>query len=612
MKIYLRRLGESSLKSVGLPFDILATVLVLSAVACLYWQVLGHQFVAWDDTSYVSENRRVLSGLSWGNVQWAFGTFQVSNWHPLTLLSHMLDVEMWGLRPGMHAATNVAIHMANSALLYAFFSRVSTYMQGGSLGRLPALLFSLLFAVHPLHVESVAWISQRKDMLCAFFWLLAMHAYLTYRLHRTVLGYLSVTAFMVLSLLSKPMAVTLPLVLCVIDWWQLKRSNCPPWPALMRLGVEKIPWLVLSAAVAYLTIVAQTSAMPVFNSFERLQIAISAYGWYLRKALFPTDLHFYYLTENAWDISHLAIGFILLLSASWFVYRRRNDRPELLAGWLCYLITLLPVVGFIKVGTQAWADRYVYLPHVGLFLIGVSAAMSVPANRQARRLALLAIVALLFGFAWTTWRQISVWKDTSTLYQNALSKEPQHYVAMMGLANHSLKTRDYLGARTYALKALELSAGPSLVRSMHSVLGELELAAGNLSEAIQHFESGRDTDGSNSEIRLSLGRAYLQAGRLHAAEAEYREALRLDSTSADALNGLGVALGVQKRFDEALQHMEKALEFAPKRRDIHNNMATLALQSGDRNKARSAYLKMLLLDPEDARARAALAELTDQ
>jgi protein O-mannosyl-transferase len=605
MKFHLQRVRAFDPQSSSTAFDVVATALILLIVACLYFQVLGHQFVAWDDTSYVSENQRVMLGLDWSNVKWSFGTFQLSNWHPVTLLSHMLDVEIWGLRPGMHAATNVAIHMLNSVLVYFFFCRAVVYMQGGTLSKVPALLFALLFAVHPLHVESVAWISQRKDMLCALFWLLAMHAYLSYARRRSVLGYLLVTVSIALSLLSKPMAVTLPLILWTIDWWQLQRQGGSTWRSLAKLGLEKIPWLLLSAGVAYLTIVAQASAMPAFNSFERIQLAISAYGWYLGKTFLPTDLHFYYLAENAWDVSHFAFALPLLVLVSWLAYHCRTKRPEFLAGWLWYLITLFPVVGFIKVGTQSWADRYV-------FLIGVSVAVSVAANPQIRKRAIVSMIIFLLGLSWVAWRQISVWANTSTLYQNALLKEPRHYVAMMGLANHSIRIGDYAAARRLAVAALELSKGPSLVRSMQGVLGEVALSSGNLSEAIRHFESGRDAEKSSSEIRLKLGLAYMQAGKLSLAEAEYREVLRQDGSSVDGLNGLGVSLGLQERFDEAMQAMERAVKYAPKRRDIRRNFATLALQSGNLSKARDAYSELILLDPEDHKARAALAGLTNK
>lgn len=589
--------------------DALALTLIIGLTSIVYWQVLTHQFVAWDDTSYVSENQRVLQGITWDNVRWAFGTFQLSNWHPLALLSHMLDVEIWGLRPGLHAATNVAIHIVNSMLLYGLFSRALPFSQVSVPQRWSALVAALLFALHPMHVESVAWIAQRKDVLCAFFWLSAVAAYLHYANNRTALGYASTTVLVLLSLLSKPMAVSLPFVFLILDWWRLHQARGLTWENASSVVIEKLPWFGLSVTVALITIAAQESAMPHFDLLERIQLAIAAYGWYLKKTFWPTDLHFYYLTENAWRNQEFVVGLSILFSLTWLALCWRNSRPGFLVGWIWFLVTLVPVVGFVKVGTQAWADRYVYLPHVGLLVMCASGSGLINFNSRTRGIAGVSIVSALLLLTWITWRQVATWKDTPTLYRNALSIDQGHYVAMMGLANHYYRLGDFRNARAYATKALSLSRGPSLARSMHNVLGEVALASSNLPDAINHFELGKELDPSSGEMQLKLGFAYMKAGQLDRAEASYRDAMAKADSSVDALNGLGVVLGLQMRFGEALRFIEQAAALAPNRRDVLSNLATLASQSGNPSKAQDAYVKLLALDPMNEKARAALADM---
>lgn len=591
--------------------DFFSLLLLASVIAAVYGSVISHQYVAWDDVSYVSDNAKVLAGLTWSNVFWAFSTFQLANWHPLTLVSHMLDVSLWGAKPGIHAATNVVIHLANTALLYLVVRRVLAPLSENSRSIVLALAMALAFAVHPLHVESVAWISQRKDVLCAFFWLLAIHAYLSYVRNPTPAAYFGVTCLISLSLMSKPMAVTLPLTLLILDWWPLRRwpgrANASGWLPLY----EKLPWFGLSALVGVLTVMAQTQAMPSYGILERIHIALMAYGWYLVKSFYPSGLHFYYLAEIAWDAAGLLASIAALLFISVGSYKLRYKRPELLAGWLWFLITLLPVVGFVKVGTQAWADRYTYVPHIGLFWMLLSLARFPITTLMRQYLSMVAFAAIMVCFAWISAAQVGVWKNTTTLYQHALSQNSNHYVAIMGLANQALRDKEYDKAQRLAERALSLSNGAALVRAMRGVLGDVALVKGDIPSAISHYERGGAADQLDDGIRSKLGLVYLQNGQFVEAELSYREALRRSADSVEALNGLGVALGLQGRLEESYSTLLIAVGYAPHNRGLRHNLAATAVRAGNTAAAKAAYSELLKIYPDDAVASKALAELPE-
>jgi tetratricopeptide (TPR) repeat protein len=592
-------------------FDIAALLAILATALLVYGQVVDHEFVAWDDSSYVSENQRVLQGLHWSNVVWAFSTFQLANWHPITLLSHMLDVSLWGANPGFHAAVNLGLHISNTLLIYSFFRRTSH--KGAALfGAFTALFVSLLFAVHPLHVESVAWISERKDVLCAFFWLLAMHAYVGYAGRPSWPRYLEVTLWIALSMMSKPMAVTLPLALAILDWWPLQRTQGISQMIARRLLYEKLPWIAMALVVGVLTMNAQVNAMPALDLLDRVQVAIVAYSWYLEKTFWPSGLHFYYITESAWSAYRYLISLIVLLLISVYAFIWRKKLPAFTAGWLWFLLTLLPVVGFVKVGTQAWADRYTYLPHIGLFWMFASLVSISSVTFTRKVIAVCSFSFALLGMMWVAYGQVGSWRDTTTLYRQALLHNPSHYVALMGLANQALRQHEYAQARRYADQALSLSSGPALVRSMEALLGDVEFNSRNVSAAIKHYQRGAAIDPLDKTIRVKLGFAYIDAGHFTAAEASFREALQIDHDSVDALSGLGVALGLQERWSESVILLERGLSIAPENRGLLLNLAATALRSGDAAKAEKVYEALLSTNPTDPVVLDAISRLSKQ
>lgn len=581
--------------------DLVAMAALAILVAIVYGQVAGHQFVAWDDTSYVSENPLVAQGLSLDGIGRAFVEFHLSNWHPLTLVSHMLDVSLWGMRPGWHALTNALLHALNAVLLYLFVRRLPP----AGMPPWPAAVAAALWAVHPLHVESVAWISERKDVLCALFWLLAMHAYLDWRAQRSTGTYLRVSLAIALALLAKPMAITLPLALLCLD---LGMRGSAPASSLRRLLVDKTPWLALSGAIAWLTLQAQTAALADFDPVSRVLAGLNSYGWYLQSSIWPADLHFYYLGERALNPARAAVSALLLVATSVWAWRMRRDAPWFLAGWVWFVVTLLPVAGFVKVGTQAYADRYTYLPHVGLVLMFLAIARNhlAHAARQWRVTAEL-LIALATALAY---RQTAVWQDTRTLYEHALRIEPQHYVAHMGLANLALREGDHAQALRHADVALAASRGPSLVRAMRIVRGDVAIARGAPAEALVEYEAAMAADPLNAAARQRAAAALLQLGNPVGAEAFLRDAIRLEAPNAEHASLLGASLGMQGRLPEALAVLTEGSARWPEHVGLKLNLAQAARSVGDPGKAIRAYREILEHDPDNSAARRGLADLT--
>jgi tetratricopeptide (TPR) repeat protein len=413
------------------PLQAFGVVLFLSVLtACAYHQVIGNSFVQYDDQNYVSGNPIVLKGLTSESVAWAFSALHASNWHPLTWLSHMLDVEMFGTDPSGHHAVNLLFHVLNSVLLFAVLCQAT-----GEPWK--SVFVAALFAVHPLHVESVAWVAERKDVLSTFFWMLTMWAYSRYAVRPRTSVYLLALLFFALGLLAKPMLVTLPFVLLLMDYWPLGRMARPVLPeaagrsgdtsiGLRRILLEKVPFLLLSAGSCVMTLLAQSRARNVasmlFPLGARVSNAVVAYARYIGKTLYPSSLAIFYPhplhTLPAWEV---AGALLLLAAASWVAVRYRGRMPFLAVGWFWYLGTLVPVIGIVQVGEQAVADRYTYVPLIGIFLM-----LSWGAGELARRFRIpwQAVAAsggaLVLLLAALTWNQVRHWKDSVSLFRHAV------------------------------------------------------------------------------------------------------------------------------------------------------------------------------------------------
>ncbi len=412
---------------------ILAGLVLVGVTLLLYWPVQQFDFVAYDDTAYVTENRIVKGGLTIGGLRWAFSAFDVANWHPLTWLSHMLDAELFGLNAGGHHWTSVQIHAAGALLLFVALLAMT--------GAIWASTFAAaLFAVHPLHVESVAWVAERKDVLSGVFWFLCLAAYASYVKKPTAARYLAVFSSLALGLMSKPMAVTLPFVLILLDYWPLRRFECAVTafdrlygaPAsgmaasARRLTVEKIPLIVLSTASCLLTLAAQGGGGAVIALEQipldvRLANAIVSYVDYLGKTLWPSGLIMFYPHFGMPPVWKTLSCALILAALTVFAVRGARRYPYVLVGWLWYLGTLVPVIGIVQVGSQSMADRYTYIPLVGIFIALAWALRDWAGKGRVLKRALIVLTAAsLVGLTVTARDQVWTWRNSDTLFEHAL------------------------------------------------------------------------------------------------------------------------------------------------------------------------------------------------
>lgn len=559
---------------------ILACIVLALATFAVYGEVGSHPFIHFDDGAYVFDNPVVQGGLTLKGVKWAFTTLYAGYWMPLTWLSHMLDCQLFGLSPGGPHLTNLLFHIANTLLLFLWLLR-ATRTPG------PAFLVAALFAWHPLHVESVAWVAERKDVLSTFFWLLTMWAYLWYVERPAGSRYFLVLLCFGLGLTAKPMLVTLPLALLLLDYWPLDRwTPGPPrsfsdaalreinrdrWPRLSSLGgrlvLEKVPLLILSLLCSAVTVYAQKTSgalarLGEIPLSERLATALVAYVWYPLKMLWPARLAILYPhpldTLPLWQ--ELGAGLILAL-ISLLLLRLRRRYPYLLVGWLWYLGTLLPVIGLVQVGDQAWADRFTYVPLIGLFILFAWGTREIttgwPGARVVRPLGAGLILAALLV---VTFFQVRLWRDSITLFEHTLSVTGDNYLIQhnLGVALAARGQREQAAA--HFLEALRLN--PANARAQNR-LGEDLVAQGRIAEGIARFQRAVKLKPDFLEAYNNLGLAYASQGRLDQAIAMFHQAIALDQNSAAAYKNLGMALACQGKAKEAREMLGQAVQLNP-------------------------------------------------
>jgi Flp pilus assembly protein TadD len=574
----------------------IAAMLVVGALL-LYAQVAQHQFVFYDDPQYVFENPRVRAGLSWANVAWAFTTLHFSNWHPLTWLAHMLDVELFGLAPGAHHLVNAALHAVNGAVLFLVLDRMT-----GARWRSAAV--AALFAVHPLHVESVAWLAERKDLLSTLFGFLALLAYQRWVERPRAARYALVVLCFALSLLAKPMWVTLPFVLLLLDAWPLGRTrwlagdaSSPSAPVgVGRLLLEKAPLLALSAASSAVTLVAQHRGGAVAGlelaPAARVANALVAYAAYVGKTLWPTNLAaFYPLREvAAWEVVGAALALLAITAASVAGVRRF---PWATVGWLWFVGMLVPVIGLVQVGGQAMADRYTYVPSVGLFVAIVWGAHSLARDRSAAALGAAAALAIS-ALATLTWAQTSRWIDHETIFRDAIAvtgENPQaHGILAMGLRRGG-KLQEAL---LHASEAARLE--PANARH--------PLTAAIIERDLRRFGAAYVAARRSVELEPSLGIAWTvlgqtagDLGRADEAEAVLRRATVLQPEDFRAWNELGAALARNGRVDEALSACRTAVALDPGSASAWSNLASVLQRVGRTAEAGEAFAAATRADP---------------
>ncbi len=611
-----REQGKSA-QTKALPFPrryskLLISLFLVMATVLVFWPVRKHEFLNYDDNEYVTENPQVKGGLTLKGFIWAFATTHAANWHPLTWLSHMLDTELYGLAPGGHHWTSVLFHVANALLLFSILHRITNALWVSG-------FVAALFALHPLHVESVAWVAERKDVLSTFFWMLTLWAYVYYAEGPGVGRYTLVASFFVLGLLAKPMVGTLPFVLLLIDYWPLRRFRFGPsedgvnskghsltdfrnqTSSMLRLFSEKIPLFVLSVASSIVTYLAQQKggglkSIEDYPLATRVANALVSYAGYIRKMVWPEEMAFFYPypeTLPLWEIG----GSLLLLSCiSILVIRYARKQPFLLVGWFWYLGTLVPVIGLIQIGNQAMADRYTYIPLIGLFIMGGIGFPCLLEKWRYRKLLLGASMGLaLFLLMVITRLQINHWQNNFALFEHALHVTSDNFLARNNLGVAVAEEGRIEEAIAHYREAIRIK--PNYLDA-HYNLGVNLMKQGRYEEAMDHYREALRIAPHDAEIHNQVGILLVREGKHHEALGHFTEALRLKPGFAAARYNLGLALAEQGEYREALPHFAEALRLSPDFPEAHFSLAMTYWILGDWDSAIDEYRILKRINPE--------------
>jgi protein O-mannosyl-transferase len=589
-----KRLSLSPLPIRGLA---LAAVLLAVITVIAYHPVAGYGYISLDDPLYVSENPHVQAGLTWEGIRWAFTSFDASNWHPLTWLSLMLDVQLFGNQPGAFHTANLCLHIVTAILLLLFLARTTERLW-------LAAAVAGLFALHPLHVESVAWISERKDVLSGLFWMASMLAYAWYSGRPSWKRYAVVVIFFALGLMAKPMLVTLPLVLLLLDYWPLQRPGAHV--SVVRLVLEKLPLLAVSAASCIVTVAAQrpaTSSMQTIGLWDRLANAASSCVIYIRQMLWPTDLAILYPLASGPSGAAAISALVLIIAFTAAAVYWRRSRQYVLVGWLWYLVTLIPVVGLVQVGIQSHADRYTYIPLIGLFIIVVSAVGELVERRTLTRPAVITAAAVTFVLlAGVTWHQVSYWRNTMILYMRASASNDPASQPYLGVLFAPLDNRQMAAQLQEAI-----SLHPGWARA-HAHLGAVLAASGQIDAGMGECQKSLQLQPNLAVGHRTMGMLMAARGNYGGAAQEYSRSLSIepDGTTWVNLADAQMRLG---QPDKAEASLRSAIAMDPRIAISHTNLAVLLAQLGRRDEAIAELRTSLALNPGDTAARAFLDKL---
>jgi tetratricopeptide (TPR) repeat protein len=598
----------------------------LSAVTlAVFWPLIHHDFISYDDAIYITENPHVRSGFTWENFTWAFQTGHGGNWHPITWLSHMLDVQIFGVNPGWHHLISAGFHTANTLLLFLL-------LKGLTKATWRSAVVAAFFAFHPLHVESVAWAAERKDVLSAFFGLLCLWSYGKYAelsgaqsLTRQRLGWYGLALFFfAFGLMSKPMLVTFPFVMLLLDFWPFRRfaladpvaqdANLPKfespptrdlrssfsYSAIRPLLIEKLPFFALTIASCVATVLAQSGGGAVVPTAvlplgQRVCNALIACAGYLEKTFWPTRLALFYPLHGEAPEEAVVVAGVSLCCMTALVFWRAARNPYLLVGWLWFLGMLVPTLGLVQVGMQQMADRYTYLPLIGVFVMLVweltelLTALRVWTAVQASAAGLgVAVCGVLAS------RQIGYWQDTESIFGHTLKVTHDNYVA---LSNHGMavfkKGRVAEAIQDYKA-AIALAPELDVARTS---LGEALVQQGKYDEAIEQFTKVLELEPANPAARLQLGVALSRQGKLDEAVEAFSEVLRQNPDDVGAHNNLGNVLSMQGRNEAALEHFAEAVRLQPAHASAQNNLAIVCKKLGRTDRAIACYREALRLQP---------------
>ena len=614
------RRNTTSLISLPIRLDVLVCLLLVLATLTVYWQVKDHEFVNYDDDTYVTENHHLHNGLTRESVIWAFTATHGANWHPLTWLSHLVDFQLYGLSPTGHHLTNVFLHLVNTLLLFLLLKWMT-----GTLWR--SAFVAALFALHPIHVESVAWVAERKDVLSTLFLLFTLLSYIRYVEKPGISGYLLTVLFFILGLMAKPMLVTLPFLLLLLDFWPLKRFTFgQSWQSraskshhsintrnkmhLLYLLVEKIPFFTLAAISSVVTLIVQKSGEAVgtlaaYPLSIRIANALLSYVMYIIKMFWPQNLAVFYphpgLSLPMWQAAGAGLLLLVISVAVTWVGRRY---PYLPVGWLWYVGTLVPVIGLVQVGSQAMADRYTYVPLIGLFIIMAWGVTDLLGRWRYGKAALtLAATSVLSVLIVCATLQVSYWKDSLTLFEHALRVTENNSQMHNNLGNVLAERGDLEEAISHYTKAIKIN--PNYGEAQIN-LGVALAKRGKLEDAIRHYSAALRLKPNSPELHNNLGVALFGQGNTPGAIHHYLVAVQLKPDYAEAHNNLGNALAQQERLAEAEDHYSQALKIRADYPEAHNNLGVALARQGKFHEAITHFTQALRLKDDYVQARANL------
>jgi protein O-mannosyl-transferase len=563
---------------------IIGALLLLTTIA-VYWPAVSYEFINYDDPAYVTGNIQVRTGFTWENIRWAFTTTLMGNWNPLTWFSHMVDAQLYGLNPAGHHLTNILLHGISAALLFIFLERTT-----GALWR--SALAAAIFAIHPLRAESVAWVSERKDVLSALFFMTALLSYASYAERPRIRSYLWVMLSFILGLMAKPMIVTFPFVLLLIDYWPLQRLHIggrivPPYSpgrpdrivakslSLFLILLEKIPFFLLSVIFSVIAVHAQKNekallSLPAHPVMRRIYNALLAYTGYLENTFWPRNLAVLYPLPDRISISHVVPAFLFLACISMLCIWFSRRYPFLLTGWFWFAGTLVPVIGLIQVGLQSMADRYTYIPSIGLSILAVwSTAEAVARFHYRPIIAGVASGVLILSLVLATRHQLDYWENSITLFTHTLAVTENNYVAHTNLGDALDKQGRYGEAMRHYGEALRLKPDDAFVYDKMAT--DLDIV-GRSDDAVAYYRKSLQLEPGNARVRNNLGITLIRRGEADEAIKQFMKAVALDPGLVDAHYNLGLALAEKGKIEEAIQHYAEALRLNPSDSEIRESL----------------------------------------
>jgi tetratricopeptide (TPR) repeat protein len=550
-------------------------VLIFATVA-VYAPVATYPFFTFDTVDFVTDNPHIENGITAHNVMWAFTSVDAYNWHPLTWLSHIVIADFFGMSPRAHHLANLAIHSASGLLLFILLLRLTV-----ALWR--SIFVAALFALHPLHVESVAWVAERKDVLSAFFCFLTLFLYAGYVAKPITVRYLLTFLSFVFGLMSKSMLVTLPILMLLLDFWPLNRFQNSGYDKglsqlikrLITLTKEKIPFFVCSLFAGLVTLYAQNSGRVMIDLRElpfqlRIENALIAYVKYIGKTFWPQDLAFFYPFPSVIEWWQIISSLFILLLISIVAIRIKNRSPYFVVGWLWFLITLLPVIGLIQVGGQAMADRYSYIPITGLFIVVVWGFPEFTSGiRYWRTILALLAITVIFVSAALTRQQLSYWQDSISVFRRTLQVTKNNYEIHSILGTVLADKGDLDTALAEHFEALRINPGYS---GVHNNLGLTFAARGDYEAAIRQYFEALKLNSENFDAHYNLGLVFQKTGNLDAEIFQYQEALRINPNFTRPYNNLGIAFAKKGELDKAIDQFQRALKVNPGNTKAQNNL----------------------------------------